>query len=131
MKEKIIFGITLLASVGFVWWVLSLNGGGGEDNSNGAQSARSENGFQVVEILARGGYSPRRIAAAANMPTRLEIRTKGTYDCSSALVIPSLGFEEMLPPTGVTKIDIPAQPKGSLVRGFCAMGMFYFDIRFT
>jgi len=128
MKEKIIIGLSSLFSLGLIIGALSYGGDSGTSGSS--DNIRDENGVQIVRVFARGGYSPRRTLAKAGVPTKIEIETKGTYDCSSALVIPSIGYREFLEPTGVTTIDIKTQTAGSVVRGLCAMGMYSFEVGF-
>lgn len=85
---------------------------------------------QIIKINAKGGYAPRKPIANANTPTVIEVETKGTYDCSSALSIPSLNYEKNLPPSGVTEIEVPPQKAGTKLAATCSMGMYGFDIRF-
>ncbi len=87
-------------------------------------------GKQIVTISAKGGYSPKVSKAKANMPTILKMETTGTFDCSSALSLPSIGYEENLPPSGVTEIELPPQRAGTTFEGLCAMGMYGFEIAF-
>jgi plastocyanin domain-containing protein len=86
---------------------------------------------QVVEISAKGGYTPRMISAQAGVPTTIKVTTKGTFDCSSALTIPSIGYRANLPSSGVTDIEIPPQQVGSTLKGICQMGMYSFAINFN
>lgn len=95
------------------------------------QSVTQENGVQIIRVAARGGYSPRRIVAKSGMPTRLELETKGSYDCSTAFTMPTLGIRKQLPATGITNINIPPQESGAVLRGLCSMGMYSFDIQFN
>ncbi len=88
-------------------------------------------GKQIIEIDAKGGYSPEISLAKAGVPTILKINTRGTFDCSSALTIPSIGYSSNLPPSGTTEIEIPAQEVGSTLQGLCGMGMFNFQIKFN
>ena len=92
---------------------------------------RMEGGTQIIEITAKGGYSPRSIAAKAGVPTVLRVRTKSTFDCSAAFTVPSLGIRTMLPPSGVTDFPVPARAPGDIVRGLCAMGMYSVTIEFN
>lgn len=85
---------------------------------------------QVLEIMVRGGYGPRQQTARANIPSILRLITNGTYDCSSAVKIPAIGYESYLPPTGITVVDIPSQKPGTTLVGICSMGMYSFKIRF-
>ena len=88
-------------------------------------------GKQIIEINAKGGYLPRNTIAKANTPTAIKIITQGTFDCSSAVVIPSLGYRKNLPPSGETFIQIPPQKEGSTLQGLCAMGMYNFSVKFN
>jgi plastocyanin domain-containing protein len=86
-------------------------------------------GTQVIKITAKGGYQPRTTTAKAGIPTVLKLETNGSFDCSSAVRIPSLGVSKNLPPSGSTDIDL-GTPQVSTVRGVCAMGMYSFQINF-
>jgi len=86
-------------------------------------------GKQIIELKAKGGYSPAHSFAKAGIPTILRINTKGTFDCSSSVRIPSMGIGQNLPLTGATDIDLGIQPAGTL-QGACGMGMYPFDIKF-
>src|SRR3989338_1591814 len=59
-------------------------------------------GQQIIEIRARGGYQPRTSFAQAGLPTILRFSTKGTFDCSSAVRIPSLNISKNLQQSGTT-----------------------------
>ncbi len=87
-------------------------------------------GTQVIQIIAKGQYSPRITEAKAGIPTVLRVGTNGTFDCTSQLTVPSIGYRQMLPPTGTTDIALAAQKPGSKVRGICSMGMYNFEVRF-
>ncbi|MDO8655145.1 MAG: hypothetical protein Q7R48_01825 [bacterium] len=110
--------------------------GGATLLSRGEVGVASENnvsivdGKQIIEIDAKGGYAPRNTAAQANIPTVIKLKTRGTFDCSSALVIPSIGYRANLPPSGETLIELPPQKEGSTMQGLCAMGMYNFVISF-
>ncbi len=87
--------------------------------------------IQFVEIEAKGGYSPRVTYAKSGIPTKLIVKTNGTYDCSSALVIRSVGFQSILPQTGLTEIDLGIHAAGDTLQGLCSMGMYSFQIQFN
>ena len=89
------------------------------------------NNIQYVTIDAGRGYSPRVSTAQAGVPTKLIMRSAGAFDCSSALTIPSLKYQKMLPPTGETEIDIGIWKKGETMQGLCSMGMYNFQIKFN
>lgn len=88
-------------------------------------------GQQIITINAKGGYSPKFTAAKAGVPTTLKINTQNTFDCSSALTIPSLGYQNYLPPSGETLINLPPQQAGTSLRGLCSMGMYNFTVNFN
>jgi len=88
-----------------------------------------ENEKQIVEIRAKGGYLPRNSVAKAGVPTSLRFSTKGTFDCSSSVRIPSLDVDQLLPPSGVVDIPLGVQKPGTL-RGTCGMGMYQFSVTF-
>ena len=88
-------------------------------------------GKQIIEIDAKGGYYPRETEAQAGIPTVFRVSTNGTFDCSSALVIPKLGYSKNLPPSGKTDIEIPEQIAGTTLQGLCAMGMYGFSVNFN
>ena len=85
---------------------------------------------QIVEIDAKGGYSPKLTTAKAGMPTVLRMKTSGTFDCSASVVIPSLSYRKFLPPSGSTDIEVPPQQSGTTLQGLCAMGMYHFAVQF-
>lgn len=103
--------------------------GAGEVQGDG-KNVFEENGKQVIEISARGGYAPRLSVAKANVPTIIRMKTSGTFDCSSALSIPSLGIRMSLPSSGTKDIEVPPQQAGGTLLGTCAMGMYNFQVQF-
>jgi plastocyanin domain-containing protein len=84
-----------------------------------------------VTIEAKGGYSPKVSTAKAGIPTKLVIKTDGTYDCSSSLVILSVGYQKILPQTGEETIDLGTPEAGTPLQGTCSMGMYNFVINFS
>lgn len=97
----------------------------------GAESSVSiQNGVQIIDLTAKGGYSPNLIQATAGVPTELHVTTSGTFDCSSNLVIPALGYQQILEPTGVEVISISADKARGTLDGTCGMGMYDFEISF-
>ena len=129
MKISAILIIVAAAIIGFA---IMLPGNG--ENSNNVASVNNVSvvdGTQIIRIKAKGGYSPRVTTARANMPTVIKVDTRGTFDCSSALSIPSLGFRNNLPPSGETSIEVPPQKSGSVLQVLCAMGMYNFQVRFN
>lgn len=110
---------------------------GGLSDSTEIASTQSEqnveirDGVQYITIDAKGGYSPRVSSAQANIPTKLIVKTNGTYDCSAALVIRSVGYQKVLPQTGEEVIDLGVSQKGTSLQGACSMGMYNFIVNFS
>ena len=88
-------------------------------------------GKQIITINAKGGYFPKTTNAKAGIATAIKVDTQGTFDCSSAITIPALGYRNNLPPSGETLIDVPPQNAGTTLRGLCSMGMYSFAITFN
>jgi plastocyanin domain-containing protein len=109
-------------------------GGSKSTTSTGTQSAQNveiKDGIQYITIDAKAGYSPKVSTAKAGIPTKLIVKTNGTYDCSASLVIHSLGYQKILPQTGEETIDIGTPKAGQPLQGVCGMGMYNFQILFT
>ena len=131
MNQKYIIYFSEAIGISLILIALFIDSGSQNGNQTGGQNIKNEDGVQVIRILARGGYSPRQISARADIPVRLEMETKGTYDCSSVFTIPSLGYQKRLPSTGLTTINVPAQKTGTSLIGTCGMGMYSFEIKFN
>jgi plastocyanin domain-containing protein len=131
MWKKATIALSIIISLGLVWGIISINKDDPSNLQTNSNIVREENGVQYIRILARGGYSPKQITAKANMPTVLEIETKGTYDCSAALAIPKLGYQQFLPPTGVTKVEVPQNLASDSLDITCSMGMYSSVINFS
>lgn len=101
------------------------------DNTLALNNVNIIDGKQIITINAKGGYAPQVTIAQADIPTIIKMDTRGTFDCSSALVIPSLNYRNNLPPSGETLIDVPPQKAGTKMQGLCAMGMYSFSIEFN
>jgi len=126
---SIILTLALVISIGIVFF------GGSKNNPDSAdvqsvQNVEIRDGVQYVTINARGGYSPKVSTAQANMPTKLVVKTNGTYDCSAALVIRSIDYQKILPQTGEEIIDL-GTPQAGTLQGLCSMGMYNFTINFN
>lgn len=99
-------------------------------SSNSVQNTEIKDGIQYITIDAKGGYSPRVSTAKAGIPTKLIVRTNGTYDCSASLSIKSVGFQKILQRTGEETIDLGTPQVGTPIRGVCGMGMYNFVVNF-
>lgn len=127
---SIIITVGLVIGIGIIFIANSPNNTDTELNQGG-QNIEIKDGIQYVTINAKGGYSPRVSNAQANIPTKLIIKTNGTYDCSLALVIRSIGYQKMLSQTGEEIIDAGTFKAGESLQGTCSMGMYNFVVNFS
>ena len=112
--------------------IIFLGGSISKNNSSQAvQNSEIKDGIQYITINAKGGYSPKVSVAKADIPTKLIIKTNGTYDCSASLVIRSIGFQKTLSQTGEEIIDIGTPKAGQSLQGICGMGMYNFLINYN
>ena len=128
MKSLIISLLTTIAIVGGAIFLLR---GGTQASNPSVGIVNIINGTQTIDITAKSGYAPRQTTAQAGVPTILRVSTNSTYDCSSALQIPSINYAANLPPSGTTEIPIPPQKAGTTLRGICSMGMYNFAVNFN
>lgn len=103
---------------------------GGKNSVANVNNVTIVDGRQIIEIKAKGGYSPKISNAKAGIDTVIRVSTSSTFDCSSALVIPSINYRVNLPQTGTIEIPVTMQKTGTKLQGLCAMGMYSFSINF-
>lgn len=127
---SIILTLALVVSLGIVFL------GGSKSNTQTASTGSTQNieirdGVQYITIDAKAGYSPKISTAKVGIPTKLVVKTNGTYDCSASLAIRSIGYQKILPQTGEETIDIGTPKAGQPLQGVCGMGMYNFLINFS
>jgi len=133
-KQNLIIIIAIILAVVIIFFAINSTGKSSSNNNNSNIEENANNvsvvdGKQIIEIKAKGGYSPAHSVAKAGLPTILRVNTNGTFDCSSSIRIPSLNISKNLPMFGTTDIDIGTQQAG-IFQGTCGMGMYPFDIKF-
>lgn len=128
MNKIVSIVLAAILIVGIVLLLQSQKNGESPDVRS-AQNIEIRDGIQYVTINAKGGYSPKISDASASIPTKLIIKTNGTYDCSASLVIRSIGYQKILPQTGEEIIDLGIPQIGKL-QGLCSMGMYNFSVNF-
>ena len=125
--------ISLLATIMIIGGALLFSSHSGSpqvvDTTPRVNNVSMENGKQIVEVSAKAGYLPKKTIAKIGVPTVLRLKTDGTFDCSSALRIPSMGINKHLPASGTTDIDI-GTPQVASITGVCVMGMYSFRVDF-
>ena len=127
MKSTIISIIVVVVLIGGA--LMLTRGGGKTDNTTPVNNVSIVDGKQIIEVNAKGGYSPRTSIAKAGIPTILRFNTSGTFDCSSVVRIPSMNISKNLPASGATDIDL-GNPQLGTLQGVCGMGMYPFQIEF-
>ena len=119
-----------LGFCGFFVGLLVLGTVFGGQSSEVSGGSLLEDDRQIIAIAAKGGYEPNLVTAQAGIPTDIRISTDGTYDCSSSIVIPSLGYRKMLSATGTETISLTGDQATGTLEGVCSMGMYRFRISF-
>lgn len=85
----------------------------------------------VITIhVTNSSYEPQTVQAPAGQPLQLKLVTNNTWGCTRAFVLSSLGIQKILPDTGETVIELPAQAAGSSLVYTCSMGMYFGVIEF-
>ena len=128
---SIIITLALVVGLGIVFMGGSKSKNNISDSTQSLQNVEIKDGVQYITINAKAGYSPKISTAKAGIPTKLIVKTNGTYDCSSSLVIHSIGFQKILAQTGEETIDIGIPKAGEPLQGVCGMGMYNFLINFS
>jgi plastocyanin domain-containing protein len=103
--NTIIILITGLVIAGFIVMLVITKRTSLEQTQN-VNNVSVVDGKQFIEISAKGGYLPRKSVAQAGIPTIIRFKTRGTFDCSSSIRIPSMNISKVLPNTGSTDIDL-------------------------
>lgn len=119
----------LLIVSGSVYLSISNSSDPQTSNITETQNVEVRDGIQYVTIVARGGYSPRQTTIQPDLPTKLIVKTDGTFDCSAALVVRSANFKKILKPSGEEVIDLGTPKTGDKIQGTCSMGMYNFQIK--
>lgn len=132
-KNALLIIISGVIVMGGIIWLGASSSGSTVRISNGTSAENSvmKDGIQYVTINARGGYTPKVSTAKAGIPTKLIVKTNGTYDCSASLVIRSLGYQKILSQNGEEVIDIGTPKAGVPLQGVCGMGMYSFLVNFS
>ncbi len=102
----------------------------GNISSSQANSPQVIADGELALNVNNNGYFPRTLKAPANTDFTLNLVTDKTYSCARDFVVPALDYYELLPDTGIVKVAIPAQAKGSRLFFTCSMGMYTGQIVF-
>lgn len=122
--------LIIISVAGLVGLFIIFSSGGGDLSVPSRENVEIRDGVQYITVDARGGYYPNKTIAKAGIPTKLVMRTTNSFDCSSFLVIRSLNYQNILPQSGETEIDLGVPVAGEPLSGLCSMGMYGFSIDF-
>ena len=123
--------ISIIVSVALIGGTIYFVSNRATPTGTPSQNVEIRDGVQYVNVTAKGGYSPRTTQLKGGLPTKLVVKTDGTYDCSASLAIRSAGFQKILQPTGEEIIDLGIPKSGEKVQGVCSMGMYNFAVNFN
>lgn len=127
----IIITLALVVGLGIIFMGGSKTNNTQTTSLESVQNVEVRDGVQYITIDAKGGYSPRSSTAKAGIPTKLIVKTNGTYDCSASLKIQAIGYQKILKNTGEEIIDIGTPKAGVPLQGLCSMGMYNFVVNFS
>jgi uncharacterized protein len=128
-KNTVISIFISLALIGGTLYVVSDRSSATGEQVTQTQNVEIRDGVQYVTVSAKAGYAPRVTEIKSGIPTKLIVKTDGTYDCSASLAIHAIGFQKILQPTGEEVIDLGTPKSGDKVQGVCGMGMYNFQIK--
>lgn len=131
MNKNILISICIsIALIGGTFYIITQEPSSVVSDSGAAGSnVEVRDGVQYVTVSAQNGYAPRTSVIEPDLPTKLVVKTNGTYDCSASLVIREVGYQKILEPTGQEIIDIGTPKSGDSLQGICGMGMFNFTVK--
>src|SRR5690606_32177759 len=121
MKNNRIILISITITAVLIFSALYFSASSGELKKTTEENINNvyvEDGKQIIEVTAKGGYFPMKSIGTSGMPTILRFNTTGTFDCSSAVRIPSFNISKNLPLSGITDIDLGVSETGVL-KGAC------------
>ena len=129
MNTKVIISICIsIALVGGTMYLISQEQAAPARAQAQNNNVEIRDGVQYVTVAAQGGYFPNSSVIQPGIPTKLIVKTNGTYDCSASLVIRDVGYQKILPSTGEEIIDLGIPTSGQKIQGVCGMGMYNFSV---
>lgn len=102
----------------FWWWFF------GSRRAEGALARLTETGFQEVEIVVRGGFSPDRVVLRKGKPARLTFQRRESGACTDRVVFPAFGIVKPLPAYASTPVEFTPANSGEFDFS-CGMGMVH------
>ncbi|NWJ46859.1 MAG: sulfite exporter TauE/SafE family protein [Chloroflexi bacterium] len=78
---------------------------------------------EVTIKVTSSAYLPGNVQVKSGQPIRLNLITQNTQGCVRSFTLNKFGIRKVLPTTGQTVVEIPAQQPGT-IRYTCSMGMY-------
>lgn len=118
--DKIIVLLGSLISIALIiWWFF------GKKESSIVE-AEQLNGYQKIEVIAEGGYTPRKIALKQGVPAKFVFIRKDPSNCLEEVIFPEFGISRHLPVNKSYEIEIKPDKPGEY-KFICGMRMFSGD----
>ena len=100
--------LVLVGSAGFLW---AFYGWFFWSKRDARVTAGTSAGFQEVEIVVKGGYTPAHVVVTHGKPVRLVFRREEDGACTDQVLIPGLRINRALPAHRTTAVEFtPAEP---------------------
>ncbi|AKV55799.1 copper transport P-type ATPase ActP [Bifidobacterium actinocoloniiforme DSM 22766] len=119
MLNAIVVAAAALVTIAIIWFFFA---------PKKAVQASNEGGVQTIRIAVKGGYSPQLVQVDANRPVRLIFDRQESGECSSHVIFPDLGIDQMLPAFKTTSLDLTL-PKPGDYPFACGMNMLHGMLR--
>lgn len=98
-----------------LWWFLL--------SKPKSQKAKTNQGFQEIDIAVDGGYEPSRVVVNAGQPVRLNFLRRDPSSCLEEVRLPDFHIAQDLPLNQVTPIELTPDKPGTYTFT-CGMNMF-------
>ena len=119
ISDLVTIAVALALTAGLLWYFF------GPKRSS---TAHVRDGTQEITVTVRGGYRPDTLAVTAGTPVRLIFDRQETGDCSSRVLIPDFGVNQLLPAHQRTAVEFTAPHPGTYTFA-CGMNMIHGTIR--
>ena len=119
ISDLVTIAVALALTGGLLWYFFG---------PKRTSTAQVRDGIQEITVTVRGGYSPDTLAITAGTPVRLTFDRQETGDCSSRVIIPDFGINQLLPAHQQTAVEFTAPQPGTYAFA-CGMNMIHGSIR--
>ncbi len=115
IQDLVAIGLALALSAFLAWFFFG---------PRKARTAALVGNIQEVEVTVQGGYSPDHLRARQGVPLRIIFRRQESGECTSRVVFPDFGVNQLLPAFAQTAVQLMPASAGEF--GFaCGMNMVH------